>query len=254
MSDTGYKGPLFSSNGVLGQAASRADQGKRIVHTIDPDFITGIGRVSAFGAKKYHQRNFLMAPGMEWGRVYDSLIGHLQAFWGGEEVDAESGELHILHAAWNLMVLHQYSTHPVYAPGDDRPSMIEHAGKSWKEWQEAFFVAQGTSPAKTDISANVTSDVPFRGSAVSMELCYDQYRGKTVAVYATMKGYPAKFNLSGVDSLRRAIEEGRAYICEIPEDQPTEGIRIEGFLSTIQELKYYYVGTARIPTKEEENK
>lgn len=141
--------PKHALNGKLGQEAGRSDAGKRIIHTVDPDFITGIGRVSAFGAKKYHMRNFLMAPGMAWGRVFDSLMGHLMAHWGGEDLDEESGQPHILMAGWNLMVLHTYWENPVYHPGDDRPSMIEHKGKLWADWEAAFNAAKGIdAPAK----------------------------------------------------------------------------------------------------------
>lgn len=124
--------------GKLGREAGRSDQGKRIVHTMDPDFITGIGRVSAFGAKKYHMRNFLMVPGMAWGRVFDSLMGHLMAHWGGEDFDEESGLPHILMAGWNLMVLHTYWKNPVYHPGDDRPATVEYAGRKWTDWEAEF--------------------------------------------------------------------------------------------------------------------
>lgn len=130
--------PEHGLGGNLGQVAGRSNQGKRIVHTMDPDFFVGIGRISAFGAKKYHLRNFLMVPGMAWGTVFDSLIGHLFAHWGGEDLDEESGEPHILHAAWNIMVLYSYWHNPVYHPGDDRPSKIEYAGKDWKEWKATF--------------------------------------------------------------------------------------------------------------------
>ena len=153
------------SGGKLGQVAGRADQGKRIVHTIHPDFITGIGRVSAFGAKKYHMRNFLKAPGMAWGRVYDSAVGHLQSFWGGEKLDEESGQPHILMAAWNIMVLHLYSTESAYAAGDDRPATVEYAGKTWEEW-EANFKA---------LALGRTSDAQKRGyDQLLRRLCKEQ--------------------------------------------------------------------------------
>ena len=124
--------------GQLGQIAGRSNQGKNIMHTIDPDFILGIGRISEFGARKYHHRNFLMAPGMPWGDVYESLLRHLFAFWGGEENDEESGMPHLLHAAWNVMALYTYSHNPEYTPGDNRPSKIEYGGKKWADWEFEF--------------------------------------------------------------------------------------------------------------------
>lgn len=128
----------YARNGVLGKVAGRANEGKSLLHTIHPDFILGIGRISAFGAKKYHSRNWLMAPGMAWSSVYESLLRHLLAWQGGEEVDAESGLSHLLHAAWNLMALYTYSIEEAYAPGDDRPSRIEWQGHRWQDWRSQF--------------------------------------------------------------------------------------------------------------------
>lgn len=125
------------------------------MHTIDPNFILGIARVSAFGAKKYHMRNFLMAPGMKWSQVYDSLMRHLMAYWAGEELDVgpngEFGETgdpatdmqwsglpHIDMVAWNVMVLCTYRNHEAFHPGDDRPSTLEYEGGIWKDWQDEF--------------------------------------------------------------------------------------------------------------------
>lgn len=145
--------------GKLGQVAGRSDKGKAILHTIDPDFILGIGRISEFGARKYHMRNFLMAPGMEWSRVYESLLRHLFLWWGGEENDVGpngefgetddpetsmkwSGMPHLLHVAWNVMVLYTYSHRSVYQPGDDRPGVIEYDDGDWKQWRGEFDTAR----------------------------------------------------------------------------------------------------------------
>lgn len=129
------------------------------MHTIDPGFILGIAKVSEFGARKYHMRNFLMTPGMLWSSVYESLMRHLLAFWDGEEFDLGprgefgptddeetnmkwSGLPHLHHVAWNVMVLCTYSRHEQYAPGDDRPSMIEHSGLVWELQNHQFREAQ----------------------------------------------------------------------------------------------------------------
>lgn len=125
------------------------------MHTIDPKFILGIAAVSEFGSRKYHMRNFLMAPGMCWSDVYGSLMRHLLAYWGGEELDVgpngEFGETddpetnmkwsglpHIDMVAWNVMVLCTYRNHEVFHPGDDRPATLEYEGGLWKEWEAEF--------------------------------------------------------------------------------------------------------------------
>lgn len=159
--------PAHAIGGKLGKVAGRSNAGKSILHTIDPDFIVGIGRISEFGARKYHMRNFLMAPGMEWSAVYESLLRHLMAYWDGEELDlgpnGEFGETddpatnmkwsgmpHLLHVAWNVMVLYTYSRHSVYADGDDRPSKIERLGEEWVAWKDTFDEARGLNEKKPE--------------------------------------------------------------------------------------------------------
>lgn len=122
--------------------AGRSNQGKPILHTIDPEFILGIGKVSEFGNRKYHYRNFLITPGMKWSDVYESLLRHLLAFWAGDETDEESGLHHLLHAAWNLMVLYSYSVRSEYSTGDNRPSMVEWDGRLWEDWRKEFEESQ----------------------------------------------------------------------------------------------------------------
>lgn len=120
------------------------------MHTIDPDFILGIGRISEFGARKYHMRNFLMTPGMAWSSVYESLLRHLLAYWDGEENDAESGLPHLLHAAWNIMCLYTYNRHEQYHPGDDRPSVTERQGLKWEDINADFKAAQAENASKPE--------------------------------------------------------------------------------------------------------
>lgn len=151
------------TGGQLGKVAGRSDAGKAILHTIDPDFILGIGRISEFGARKYHMRNFLMAPGMEWSRVFESGMRHLLLWWGGEELDLGpngefgptddpetnmkwSGMPHLLHVAWNIMVLYTYSRHQPFAPGDDRPGVTEYVDGDWQDWRGEFDAARGVVP------------------------------------------------------------------------------------------------------------
>jgi hypothetical protein len=131
--------------GKLGTVAGRADAGKAIMHTIDPKMMKAWGDVLAFGAKKYHHRNFLVAPGMAWSRVWDSLQHHLDDFWAGEWLDKESGLPHIAHALCNLQFLWTYASHDSFAASDDRPSSIEYQGKTYKEWEAAFMEASGIS-------------------------------------------------------------------------------------------------------------
>ncbi len=95
----------------------RADAGKTEFHLIPCDALGELGRVYTFGAKKYAPRNW--ERGMLWSRAYNSLMRHLQAFWSGENRDAESQLYHLAHVAWNAVALLTYQIRGIGE--DDRP-------------------------------------------------------------------------------------------------------------------------------------
>ena len=75
-----------------------------------------LARVYNMGAQKYSAHNF--RKGYEWSKSFNSLMRHLLAFWGGEDLDPESGLPHISHAAWHCFTLHSFMIeHPEH---DDR--------------------------------------------------------------------------------------------------------------------------------------
>lgn len=82
------------------------DGGKPRMDLIPPKPLLVLGQVYAMGAKKYADRQW--EQGMDWGRVYAALQRHLQYFWGGEDIDPESGLPHLAHAAWNVITLLEY--------------------------------------------------------------------------------------------------------------------------------------------------
>lgn len=101
--------------------AMRFDAGKAPMHLLPPDALLGLAKVYAFGAKKYAPRNW--EKGMDWSRVYDSLIRHTLAFWAGEDLDPESGLPHVDHMVWNAVTLSAYQKRGV--GGDDRPQKAD---------------------------------------------------------------------------------------------------------------------------------
>lgn len=83
---------------------ARKDDSKKLrTDLIPPEAITGLARALTYGVNKYDARNW--EKGMEWGRVFGACIRHLFAYWGGEDVDGESGLLHLELALWEVMVL-----------------------------------------------------------------------------------------------------------------------------------------------------
>lgn len=82
------------------------DENKPRPELIATEFIFGLAKVLAFGAKKYEDRNW--EKGMDWSRPYGALQRHMQAWWSGEDKDPETGESHLYHAACCLMFLAAY--------------------------------------------------------------------------------------------------------------------------------------------------
>lgn len=70
-----------------------------------------VAKVFGFGAGKYAPRNW--EKGYSWRRSYDALQRHLWQFWGGEDIDPESGVSHLAHAVFHCLALMEWSkTHP----------------------------------------------------------------------------------------------------------------------------------------------
>jgi len=88
----------------------KADDGKSRVDLIDPEFILGLGDVLAFGAEKYSDEGWKKIEDKH-NRNYGSAMRHLLQWKAGQTADEESGKSHLLHAAYNLMVLYYAETH-----------------------------------------------------------------------------------------------------------------------------------------------
>lgn len=98
-------------------AGNKWDGDKLRLDLIPPSLSWAVGSVLTFGAQKYGDRNW--EAGIEWNRCYGALLRHLTAWWGGENLDPESGKSHLWHAACCLTFLIEFEqTHPEL---DNRP-------------------------------------------------------------------------------------------------------------------------------------
>ena len=97
-------GTLRDDNLPLGGV--KFDEGKPRMELIAPEMLVGLAEVLTFGAVKYAPRNW--EQGMAWSRCFGALMRHLWAWWGGEELDRETGLSHLDHAACCLMFLKAY--------------------------------------------------------------------------------------------------------------------------------------------------
>lgn len=67
------------------------------------DVLTLIAEHFGRGARKYEDRNW--ERGYKWSLSYDALLRHLAADLESEEIDQETGSLHIVAVAWHAIVL-----------------------------------------------------------------------------------------------------------------------------------------------------
>lgn len=77
-----------------------------------------VARVYGMGSSKYSSRNW--EKGYAWNLSYAALQRHINAFWGREDLDSESGLPHLAHAAFHVLALMEFTrTHP---EKDNRPT------------------------------------------------------------------------------------------------------------------------------------
>jgi hypothetical protein len=89
------------------EEAVKKDQGKDEFDALPWKAIAKVGRVMAFGKRKYSKGNYLQGEGLAYSRLTNACLRHLIAFEDREEFDPESGESHLAHAACCILMLHQ---------------------------------------------------------------------------------------------------------------------------------------------------
>jgi len=78
------------------------------------DAIEKIVEIYTHGSIKYEVNNW--RKGFHWSRCIGSLKRHLKAFTTGEDIDKDSGALHLSQIAWNAITLLWYQ---LYFKGTD---------------------------------------------------------------------------------------------------------------------------------------
>jgi hypothetical protein len=77
------------------------DQDKNRLDLLSSSWIEGVGQVLTFGARKYSANNW--RSGLARSRLLGACLRHVFAYLRGEDLDAETGLLHLYHASCCLM-------------------------------------------------------------------------------------------------------------------------------------------------------
>ena len=107
--------------GAANSVGVKNDTGKRRYDLLAPDAQAGLVDVLSYGSTKYAPYNW--AKGIVYSRVFAAAMRHLWAWWGGEEIDSETGICHLDHAACCIHFLSAYVKRPSMKSFDDRPEV-----------------------------------------------------------------------------------------------------------------------------------
>lgn len=93
-------------------------KGKKLARfdLIPPEALTALAEHFGRGAEKYEDRNW--ERGYAWSLSFAAMMRHLWAFWGGEDIDPETGTPHIVCAMWHCAVLSTFTSRKIGT--DDR--------------------------------------------------------------------------------------------------------------------------------------
>ena len=69
-----------------------------------------LARIYGRGAEKYHETpdNPNWRKGYEWSKAYSALMRHATQFWGGEDIDQETGLPHMAAVAFHAFSLLEF--------------------------------------------------------------------------------------------------------------------------------------------------
>ena len=78
--------------------------------------LTTVAKLYGKGAEKYEDHNW--RRGYEWSKSYAALMRHATQFWGGEDVDPDTGLPHMASVVFHALALIEYTEH--HPDFDDR--------------------------------------------------------------------------------------------------------------------------------------
>ena len=94
---------------------------------VPQDALWALAEAYGRGAAKYDDDNW--RRGYDWSLSFAAMQRHASQFWGGEDIDAETGSPHLAAVAWHAMSLLHFSLNAQYARFDNRQAKA-HAGRT----------------------------------------------------------------------------------------------------------------------------
>lgn len=115
---------------------------------IPPHVLHALAEHYGRGARKYADRNW--ERGYRWGLSFAALLRHLFAWWGGEDVDEETGSSHMVAVAWHAFALAEFQR--TGKGTDDRPVPLEAFRRGAPDGEI------GKTPAGASVSLDTGAD------------------------------------------------------------------------------------------------
>jgi len=113
---------LPTTDEVRTTSATGGEKGVKLARfdLLPPDALRQVAEHYGRGAEKYAERNWEL--GYEWSKAFGAMMRHAWAFWGGEDIDPETGSHHLAAAVFHCFSLMTWTkTHPEF----DNRSVIE---------------------------------------------------------------------------------------------------------------------------------
>ncbi len=124
-------------------------------------FLPGLARVFTMGARKYSPNNWMKCTYVDRFRYVDAFYRHAYAWQRGEDIDAESGDHHLFHAACCLAILHGIDImQPLLAPPVKKPARKN--GIITEEVLDNALAQSGVTAARDQRASQVLSTNPCR--------------------------------------------------------------------------------------------
>lgn len=116
------------------------------------DALDEVARVYGEGAKKYEDDNWL--KGYRWRLSFGALLRHVSKALQGEDVDPETGCLHLAHAAWHCLTLITFKKRGLGTDDRKPPERASHVysgevtlsinGAAWKTVADSIKVTSSS--------------------------------------------------------------------------------------------------------------